>query len=63
MEQINIYSGKDVISKVLIDNDVETLASLLEPYRKVYAVMDSAVAADCPAALEIAAVLNSKGAP
>lgn len=63
MEQINIYSGKDVISKVLIDNDVETLASLLEPYRKVYAVMDSAVAADCPAVLEIAAVLNSKGAP
>lgn len=63
MEQINIYSGKDVISKVLIDNDVETLASLLEPYRKVYAVMDSAVAADCPAALDIAAVLNSKGAP
>lgn len=63
MEQINIYSGKDVISKVLIDNDVETLASLLEPYRKVYAVMDSAVAAGCPAALEIAAVLNSKGAP
>lgn len=63
MEQINIYSGKDVISRVLIDNDVETLASLLEPYRKVYAVMDSAVAADCPAALEIAAVLNAKGAP
>lgn len=63
MEQINIYSGKDVISRVLIDNDVETLASLLESYRKVYAVMDSAVAADCPAALEIAAVLNAKGAP
>ena len=63
MEQINIYSGNDVISRVLIDNDVETLASLLEPYRKVYAVMDSAVAADCPAALEIAAVLNAKGAP
>lgn len=63
MEQINIYSGKDVISRVLIDNEVETLASLLEPYRKVYAVMDSAVAAECPAALEIAAILNVKGAP
>lgn len=63
MEQINIYSGKDVISRVIIDNDVETLASLLEPYRKVYAVMDSAVAADCPVALEIAALLNAKGAP
>ena len=63
MEQINIYSGKDVISRVIIDNDVETLASLLEPFRKVYAVMDSAVAADCPVALEIAALLNAKGAP
>ena len=63
MEQINIYSGRDVVSRVLIDNDVETLASLLEPYRKVYAVMDSSVAADCPVALEIAGVLNAKGAP
>lgn len=63
MEQINIYSGKDVISRVLIDNDVEALASVLEPYRKVYAVMDRAVAMDCPMSLAIAGILNSKGAP
>ena len=63
MEQINIYSGKDVISRVLIDNEVETLASVLEPYRKVYAVMDRSVAMDCPMSLAIAETLNSKGAP
>ena len=63
MEQINIYSGKDVISRVLIDNEVETLASVLEPYRKVYAVMDRSVAMDCPMSLAIAEILNSKGAP
>lgn len=63
MEQINIYSGKEVISRVLIDNDVETLASVLEPYKKVYAVMDRSVAMDCPMSLAIAEVLNSKGAP
>ena len=63
MEQINIYSGKDVISRILIDNDVETLASLLEPYKRVYAVMDRSVAMDCPASVAIADILNAKGAP
>ena len=63
MEQINIYSGKDVISRVLIDNEVETLASVLEPYKRVYAVMDRSVAMDCPMSLAIAETLNSKGAP
>ena len=63
MEQINIYSGKDVISRILIDNDVETLGSLLEPYKKVYAVMDRSVAMDCPASVAIADILNAKGAP
>ena len=63
MEQINIYSGKDVISRVLIDNEVETLASVLEPYKRVYAVMDRSVAMDCPMSLAIAEILNSNGAP
>ena len=63
MEQINIYSGKEVISRVLIDNEVETLASVLDPYKKVYAVMDRSVAMDCPMSLAIAEILNSKGAP
>ena len=63
MEQINIYSGKDVISRVLIDNDVETLASVLEPYKRVYAVMDRSVAMNCPASVAIADILNEKGAP
>ena len=63
MEQINIYSGKDVISRVLIDNDVETLVSILEPYKRVYAVMDRSVAMNCPASVAIADILNAKGAP
>lgn len=63
MDQINIYSGKDVISKVLVDRSFEGLAAALEPYSKVYAVMDRSVAMLCPASLEIASVLNEKGAP
>lgn len=63
MNQINIFSSEEVISRILIDNGLDSLAEALKPYPKVYAVMDSEVAANCPSAARIADILNEKGAP
>ena len=63
MDQINIYSDDKVISRILVENGVDSLAQALESYGKVYTVMDRAVAFDCPAAEALAQVLNGKGAP
>ena len=63
MEQINIYSGEKVISRILVEGTLDGLMQALEPYRRVFAVMDSNVANNCPAAAQIAETLNRKGAP
>lgn len=63
MEQINIYGGEQVISRIIVTESLEALSQALEPYAKIYAVMDSNVANNCPAAAQIAQSLNAKGAP
>lgn len=63
MEQINIYSGERVISRVMVERTVAALEPCLEKYQHVFVVMDSNVAMNCPAATQIAQIMNRKGAP
>jgi 3-dehydroquinate synthetase len=63
MDHIDVYSEDKIISRILLDNSMEGLAVELASYDKIYAVMDEEVATSCPAAAEIAEVLNRKGAP
>ena len=63
MNQIDIYSDDQVISRILVEDAIDSLAEVMAPYDKVYAVMDGEVADNCPAAAQIARILNEKGAP
>ena len=63
MEQINIYSGERVISHIVVERTVAALEPCLEKYQHVFVVMDSNVAMNCPAAAQIAQIMNRKGAP
>ena len=63
MEQINIYDGGQVISRILVQDGIEGLEACLEPYEHVYVVMDSNVAMGCSAAYEMSQMLNRRGAP
>ena len=63
MEQINIYEGEQVVSRILVEDGVERLEACLEPYEHVYAVMDENVAMKCYAAGSIADMLNRRGVP
>lgn len=63
MEQINIYDGEQVISRILVQDGVEGLEACLEPYEHVYVVMDSNVAMKCSAAYEVSQMLNRRGVP
>ena len=63
MEQINIYSEGEVISKVIVADGLDALEDILKSYENVYAVMDDQVAISCSSAARIADILNEKGAP
>ena len=63
MEQINIYSGERVISRVMVGRTIAELEVCLERYAHVFVVMDANVAMNCPAATRIAGMMNRKGAP
>ena len=63
MEQINIYDGGQVISRILVQDGIEGLETCLEPYEHVYVVMDSNVAMKCSAAYEVSQMLNRRGVP
>ena len=63
MEQINIYDGNQVVSRILVEEGVERLEACLEQYEHVYAVMDENVAMKCYAAGSIADMLNRRGVP
>lgn len=63
MDQINIYSGEEVLSRILVADGVEALEECLEQYRNVFVVMDSNVAMKCPAAYDMSQMLNRRGAP
>lgn len=62
MEQINIYSGKKAISRIVTSADFRELASCLEPYPYIYAIIDAKVAQKCPALKQVADVLRRRGA-
>lgn len=62
-DSINIYDGDAIISRVYVEDGHEALETCLEPYHHVFAVMDKAVALYCPAAAQIAEILNRKGVP
>ena len=63
MEQINIFSSGEVLSRIFVEEGVEALEKCLEQYKHVFVVMDSNVAMKCPAAYEMSQMLNRRGAP
>ena len=63
MEQINIYSGERIISRIMVEQTIDNLEACLERYPHVFAVMDSNVAMNCPAAMQMAEIMNRKGVP
>lgn len=63
MEQINVYEGEQVISRILVEDGIEGLEACLEQYRYVFVIMDSNVAIACPAAYEMSQMLNRRGVP
>ena len=63
MDQINIYSADEVISRIIVEDGIEALEACLEPYAGVYVVMDSNVAMQCPSAYELSQMLNRRGVP
>ena len=63
MEHINIYSGERIISRIMLGETITDLEGALERYPHVFAVMDANVAMHCPAAAEIAGIMNRKGVP
>ena len=63
MECVEIYSGKDVISKVLVGGDVDGVEVVLESYPQVFVVMDREVAMECPAAVSLAEIMNRRSVP
>ena len=63
MEQINIYSGERIISRIMVEETIADLERCLERYPHVFAVMDANVAMNCPASAEMAEIMNRKGVP
>lgn len=63
MEQINIYSGERIISRIMVEETIGELERCLERYPHVFAVMDANVAMNCPASAEMAEIMNRKGVP
>lgn len=62
MEQINIYSGKKAISRIVAAESLRDLPSCLEPYRSIYAVIDGNVAQKCPATGQLTEILKNRNA-
>ena len=63
MECVEIYSGKEVISKVLVGGDIEDVETVLESYPQVFVVMDREVAMEFPAAVCLAEIMNRRSVP
>ena len=62
MEQINIYSGKKAISRIVTADSLKDLTSCLEPYRSIYAIIDGNVAHKCPATGQLTEILKNRNA-
>ena len=52
-----------MISRIMLGETVADLERVLDRYLHVFAVMDANVAMHCPAAAEIAGIMNRKGVP
>ena len=63
MEQINIYSAEEVISRIYVEDGMEMLEACLKPFEHVFVVMDANVAMNCPAAYEMSQMMNRHGVP
>ena len=63
MEQINVYSGSKVLSRVFVQDGIEGLEKCLDSYQHVFAVMDENVAMHSPHAMQIAQIMNSRHVP
>ena len=59
MEQINIYSGKKAVSRIVTSGSIRDLSPCLEPYRSIFAVIDSNIPVD-PQLREILKSRNAK---
>ena len=62
MEQINIFSGKRPISRVVTSVGIKDMNQCLEPYRNVFAVVDRNVADKCPAVSQLMEILKGRNA-
>lgn len=62
MEQINIYSGKKVISRIVTGDGFRGLEACLEPFRSIYAIVDRNVSEKCPAMSQLTEVLKRRNA-
>lgn len=62
MEQINIFSGKRPISRVVTSDNIKDVNRCLEPYGSVFAVVDRNVAEKCPAIIQLMEILKSRNA-
>lgn len=60
MEQINIFSGKRPVSRVVTSGNMKDLNRCLEPYRSVFAVVDRNVAEKCPAVIQLVEILKGR---
>ena len=60
MEQINIFSGKRPISRVVTSDNIKGINLCLEPYRSVFAVVDRNVAEKCPAVIQLVEILKGR---
>ena len=63
MECVEIYSGEEVISKLLVGGDIEGVEAVLQSYPQVFVVMDREVAMECPAAVSLAEIMNRRSVP
>ena len=62
MEQINIFSGKRPISRVVTSGNVKDMNLCLEPFGDVFAVVDRNVSEKCPAVSQLMDILDGRGA-
>ena len=62
MEQINIFSGKKTISRIVVAEGLRGLDACLKPYRHIYAVIDRNVAEKCPAVSRVMKMLEDRQA-
>jgi 3-dehydroquinate synthase len=63
MEQINVYSEEEVISRIYVEDGMEMLEACLKPFDHVFVVMDANVAMNCPVAYEMSQMMNRRGVP